>query len=145
MSLFKWKSDFKPKFPNIVEKFFGSKITDNTSVNESIANVPSVNISDAEKAFEINLVLPGLDKKDLKIEVQNNCLIISSEKQYQKEDRNKNWIRKEFGYASFQRMFELPDSADADKIQANMDKGILSIMVGKKDGYMTNIKQIKVE
>ncbi len=146
MKLFKWKiSDIKPKFPNIVEKFLGKKITDEVSNNEDVALVPSVNIADVDKAFEVNVALPGLDKKDVKIEIQNDCLIVSSEKQYEKEEKNKSWMRREYGYASFQRKFQLPESADQDKIQAEMKNGVLSIKVEKKAGYVENRKQIAIE
>lgn len=90
MKLFKWNiSDLKPKFPNVVEKFFGKKITDDTSHNEEVATVPSVNIADENKAFEVSVALPGLDKKDVKIEIQNDCLIISSEKEIRKGRKTK--------------------------------------------------------
>jgi len=146
MKLFKWNiSDIKPKFPNIVEKFLGKKITDKVSNDQEVSVIPSVNIADEEKAFEVSVALPGLSKKDVKIEVQNNCLVISSEKQYKKEEKNKNWMRREYGYASFQRMFQMPESADQDKIQAEMKNGVLSIKVAKKAGFIENKKQIAVE
>lgn len=146
MKLFKWNiKDIKPKFPNIVEKFLGKKITDEASIDQEISTVPSVNIADANKAFEVSVALPGLDKKDVKIEVHNGCLVVSSEKQYENEEKNKNWMRREYGYASFQRMFQLPESADEDKIQAEMKNGVLSIKVAKKAGYIENRKQITIE
>jgi len=146
MKLFKWNiSDIKPKFPNIKEKFLGKKITDDIYYNEEVATVPSVNIADENKAFEVSVALPGLDKKDVKIEIQNDCLIISSEKKYENEEKNKNWIRREYGYASFQRMFQLPESADQDKVQAEMKNGVLLIKVAKKKDYIENKKQIAVQ
>jgi HSP20 family protein len=145
MKLFKWETNIKPTFPNIIEKFLGRKITNGVSRGEDVSTVPSVNISDANKAFEVNVALPGLDKKDIKIEIQNDCLVVSSEKQYETEDKNKNWIRREYGYASFQRMFQLPESADHDKVQAEMKNGVLSIKIAKKLGYESKIKQIMIE
>jgi HSP20 family protein len=145
MKLFKWETNIKPKFPNVIEKFFGKKITEGASVNTDVSTVPSVNISNAGKAFEIDVALPGLDKKDVKIEIQNNCLVISSEKQYEKEDKNKNWIRKEYGYAAFQRMFQLPEGADAENIKAEMKNGILAVKIEKQPGYEQKIKQIAVK
>lgn len=146
MKLFKWNiSELKPKFPNVVEKFFGKKINDGTSHNEEVATVPSVNIADENKAFEVSVALPGLDKKDVRIKIQNDCLVISSEKKYEKEEKNKNWMRREYGYASFQRMFQLPESADQDKIQAEMKNGVLSIKVAKKKDYIENKKQIAIQ
>jgi len=146
MKLFKWDiADIKPKFPNVVEKFLGRKITDESSNDQEVSIVPSVNIADADKAFEVSVALPGLEKKEVKIEIQNNCLVVSSEKQYEKEDKNKNWMRKEYGYASFQRMFQLPEGADQDKVQAEMKNGILSIKVAKKVDFTENKKQIVIE
>lgn len=145
MSLFKWKSKAKPVFPNIIERFFGKKITDNISSNEEIATVPSVNISDNNKSFEVNIAVPGLKKKDIKIEVQDNCLVISSEKQYKNEDKSKNWVRKEYGYASFQRIFQLPENANPDDIKAKMKKGVLHITVGKNKNSKANVLNVPVQ
>ncbi len=146
MKLFKWNiSDIKPKFPNLAENFFGKRITDNISHNEEVATVPSVNIADEDKAFEVNVALPGLDKKDIEIEIQNDCLIISSEKKYEKEEKNKNWMRREYGYASFQRIFQLPESADQNKVQAKMKNGVLSIKMAKKKDFVNKRKQIAIK
>jgi len=145
MSLFKWKSSDKPVFPNIIEKFFGKKITDTVAKYEDVATVPSVNISDNQKSFEINIAVPGLKKKDIKIEVQDDCLVISSEKQYKNEEKSKNWIRKEYGYASFQRIFQLPENANPEKIKAKMKKGILQITVGKNEQKTNNALNIPVK
>jgi HSP20 family protein len=146
MKLFKWNiSDIKPEFPNIIEKFLGKKITDEAANNEDVSVIPSVNIADVDKAFEVSVALPGLDKKDVKIEIHNDCLIVSSEKQYEKEEKDKNWMRREYGYASFQRKFQLPESADQDRIQADMKNGVLSIKVAKKEDYIESKKRIAVK
>lgn len=107
--------------------------------------MPSVNISDQEKAFEVNIALPGLDKKDVKLEICDNCLQISSEKQYDKEDKNKNWIRREYGYASFQRIFQIPEIADQERVQAEMKNGILTVKIAKKSGIEQNKKKIAIQ
>lgn len=145
MKLFKWETNIKPAFPNIVEKFFGKRFSGGSANGEEVATLPSINISDANKAFEVNVALPGLNKTEVNIEIEDNCLVISSEKDYTKEDNSTNWIRKEYGYASFKRMFELPESADPDKVLAEMKNGVLSIKIAKKAGYESRIKQIKVE
>lgn len=145
MKLFKWNTDLKPKFPAVIEKFLGKKITDEAAVGEEVSTVPSVNISDANKAFEVNIALPGLDKNDVKLEIKDNCLIISSEKQYDKEAKDKDWIRKEYGYASFQRMFQLPEIADHEKVQAEMKNGILSVKIAKKSEFSEKKKIIAIE
>jgi HSP20 family protein len=141
MDLFKWTKNIKPKFPNIVENFFGKKIDDEVKDVEAVATVPSVNIEDKKKAFEVSLALPGVDKKDVNIEIVDDKLVISSEKQYQNEESDGNWMRKEYGYASFQRIFQLPENSNPDKIDASMKKGVLKISVGKlKEGSPTKKK-----
>ncbi|MFY9153711.1 MAG: Hsp20/alpha crystallin family protein [Prolixibacteraceae bacterium] len=145
MKLFNWNTGLKPKFPAVVEKFLGKRTSSGTSDRDEVSIVPSINISDANKAFEVNVALPGLSKKDVKIEIQNDCLVISSEKKYENEDNQKDWIRREFGYASFQRMFQLPENADQEKVQAEMRNGVLSIKIAKKDGYTESKRLIAVE
>ena len=141
MDLFKWTKNIKPKFPNIVENFFGKKRDDEVKDVEAVATVPSVNIEDKKKAFEVSLALPGVDKKDVNIEIVDDKLVISSEKQYEKEESEGNWMRKEFGYASFQRVFQLPENSNPDEIKASMNNGLLKITVGKhKEGNPTKKK-----
>ncbi|WP_242617569.1 Hsp20/alpha crystallin family protein [Cecembia calidifontis] len=70
---------------------------------------------------------------------------MSSEKQYEKEEKDKNWMRREFGYASFQRVFQLPQGADPEQVQAKMENGVLNIRLGKKAGYekLTRVIEVK--
>lgn len=100
--------------------------------------LPTLYKKKSKNAFELSMALPGLDKKDIRIEVQNNLLHISSEKRYEKEEQNFNWIRKEFSYASFQRIFELPPSADPDQVEAQLKNGVLNVKVGKKNNIRWN-------
>jgi len=144
MKLFKWNKNFAPKFANIVEKFFGDKINIHVGKDENVSVVPAANISDEEKAFDISLAVPGLSKKDINIEVIDNKIYISSEKQYEKEEQDKFYYRKEFGYASFQRIFQLPPEADAQKISADLKDGILNIKVAKDEKFLAKKRKIAI-
>jgi HSP20 family protein len=142
MKLMNWNlNEIKNKFPKIIEKFSWNKKDNDTSSS----SIPSVNIADEDKAFEINVIVPGIDKKDLKLEVQDRCLIISSEKKFENNEENKNWIRKEYGYSMFQRIFKLPENADENKIFAELKNGILTIKVAKSEKFMDNKKLITVK
>jgi HSP20 family protein len=145
MNLFKWIKNIKPVFPNLLEKFRGKKIDEQASENELIATVPSVNIKDKGKKYELSIAVPGMDKSDIKIQVEDNCLILTSEKQYEKEESEGIWMRREFGYASFQRMFELPADADANEIEAKLKDGILKISIGKTLNKENEAKYIDVK
>ena len=144
MKLFKWDKNFAPKFSNMVEKFFGDKINVFANKDEEVSTIPATNISDEEKAFDISLAVPGIDKKDINIEIIDNKIYITSEKQYEKEEQDKFYYRKEFGYASFQRIFELPPEADAQKISADLKDGILNIKVAKDKKYLAKKKKIAI-
>jgi len=143
MDIQKWKTKLKPKFPTVIENLFGRNIDRLKNSDESLTTLPSVNVEDANKAFEVSVALPGLDKKDVRIEVKDDVLSIRSEKQYSHEENRKSYIRKEFGYAAFQRMFQLPPDADPEKVQADMKNGLLHIKVAKKPSA-TSSKIIKV-
>lgn len=72
--------------------------------------IPSVNITENKEDFTIQLAAPGLEKKDFKIEVENNVLTISSQKDQQVNEEKENYRRREFSYQSFSRSFQLPES-----------------------------------
>lgn len=146
MKLFKWKNDgSKPKFTNFIESIFGKNIKRIAKDGEEVSTVPSANIADEDKAFEIELAVPGLDKEDINIQIENSCLVVSSEKQYSKEDTNKNYTRKEYGYASFQRIFQLPKNADLDQVHASLKNGILKIIIAKDKTKEATMKKIAVQ
>lgn len=134
----------KIRIPGFIEKFFGKKISDEVPKDEELVTVPSVNIADHDKSYKMSVALPGLDKKDVNLEVDGNCLTISSEKSYENKDEKDNWMRQEYHYASFFRRFELPEDADPEKIEAKMKNGVLNIEVGRKSDKKEDEKTIKV-
>lgn len=93
--------------------------------------IPSVNVKDAEKRYEIDLAAPGLKKEDFKIEIQNNILTISAESVLEKEEKDKKYTRKEFNYHSFSRSFALPVNVEEDSIEAKYEEGILKLTLNK--------------
>ncbi len=96
-------------------------------------NLPAVNVEETEDSFTLELAAPGMEKKDFDISIENGCLNISSEKKEEKEEKDKNYTRKEFSYSAFRRSFTLPDTVDQDDIQAKYDNGILKVIVAKKE------------
>ncbi|MFV7234893.1 Hsp20/alpha crystallin family protein [Flavobacterium sp. ZB4R12] len=100
------------------------------------SNLPSVNLKETENKLEVDLAAPGMKKEDFKVEIDNNMLMISSEKEEEKEEIRKkdNYIRKEFNYQSFFRSFNLPEYIDESKIEASYKDGILHIVIAKKEG-----------
>ena len=107
--------------------------------------IPSVNVTENEKEFKIEMAAPGLERKDFKVEVENGMLCISSEKEEETKEEKKNYTRKEYSYNSFSRSFALPDNSLPDKINAKYDNGILNITLPKKEVTVSKpVKEIKV-
>lgn len=94
---------------------------------------PSVNISETEEGFGLELAAPGLNKEDFKVNLDNNVLTISAELRNENEEKSEKLIRREFSYSSFSRSFSLPKSIDLDKIKADYKDGILKIGLPKRE------------
>ena len=104
--------------------------------NNDGGSVPAVNVRETNDAYELEVAAPGMSKKDFRVELDNNMLVISAEKenkQEEKDDQN-NYTRREFSYQSFMRTFSLPERlVQGDKISARYHDGILHITVPKTE------------
>jgi HSP20 family protein len=120
--------------PSIFDEFFGKEFNPGFFEDRASMSVPAVNVLEDPDNFKIEVAAPGLEKKDFKIDLDNNVLTISSEKEYKHEDeKDGKYMRREFAYASFKRSFTLPESVDADKIKANYKEGLLYISIPKRE------------
>lgn len=90
-----------------------------------------VDIAEADNAIEITAELPGLDEKDIEVDLAGDILTIKGEKKAEKEERKKGYYMSERRFGSFRRSFRLPDSVDADKIAGNFEKGVLTLSLPK--------------
>jgi len=95
--------------------------------------IPAVNVEETEKSFIIELAAPGMNREDFKLKLENNVLMVSSEKETEKIEETKNYTRKEFMYGAFSRSFTLPKNVETDNINAVYEKGILKIELPKKE------------
>lgn len=124
-------------FPALTNDLFDSDFFnfnfDNNFLKLQSKLTPSVNITETDKEFKIEMAAPGLEKKDFKVTVDNGVLTISSEKQTEKTEEKKNYCRKEFAYNQFSRSFQLPENTMSDKIDAKYNNGILSVALPKKE------------
>ncbi len=108
-------------------------------------NVPAVNIKEDDNKFTIEVAAPGLNKDDFNVDLDNNMLTISSEKEEKDEEKDGKYMRKEFSYCKFNRSFTLPETVDADKIEAKHKDGVLEVNIPKKETSKQKApKKIKV-
>ena len=105
---------------------------------------PLVNIRETEKTFELDVAVPGFDKKDINVEVAKDILTISSKREEEKIVENDTIKRMEFSYNEFERSFTIPEDADADNINAKSANGVLHITLPKKEEKVNLKKMIKV-
>ena len=92
---------------------------------------PAVDVTEDDKAYKVTAELSGLEEKDIDVSVAGGMLTVKGEKGYEKDGKNQNRHVSERAYGSFQRSFALPDNVDADKISADMAKGVLTITLPK--------------
>lgn len=123
----------RTELPGLVDEFFGRDLLSNFFDLETGISVPAVNIVEGKDEYRIEVAAPGLTKKDFQVDVQNNVLVISSEKQMEEEKKEEKFMRREFSYSSFRRTFSLPQGADIEKINASQKDGVLSISIPKKE------------
>ena len=104
-----------------------------------------MNIREDEKMYTLELAVPGIDKKDLKIDVNEDVLSISSESKHESEESKNGFKRKEFSYSSFSRSFYIPENVNSDKIEANYRDGVLYVSLPKQKEDKGNIsRQISI-
>ena len=114
--------------------------------NRNTGSLPAVNIREDEKAFYLELAVPGMDKKDLRIEVKDDVLTISAEQKEDKQQDYEGYKRREFSYSSFCRSFYLPEDVDGDKIGAVYKDGILNVAIPKleEDKKKEKVRSISI-
>ena len=120
-------------WPNLVEEFFNGDLFPRFLDAESKQSLPAVNIVESKDDYRIDVAAPGLNKEDFKVNLENNVLTVSSEKEEKQEDKDEKVMRKEFSYYSFSRSFTLPLTVNAEKIRATHKDGILQVIIPKKE------------
>jgi HSP20 family protein len=149
-SLVKSNGSLFPTIPSLFDDFFTRDWLDSSLANWRVsgASLPGVNVMETNDDFRIEVAAPGMKRSDFKVELDNNVLTISSQREDKNEekDENGNYTRREFSYQSFQRSFSLPESKVAgDKIAARYVDGILHVTVPKsEEAKVKPAKQIPV-
>ena len=141
-------------FPTI-PSFFDDMLTRDwfnwplTHSNASSVSVPAVNVKETNDAYELEVAAPGMSKEDFKVELDNNLLVISAQKEnkHEEQDEKGNYARREFSYQSFTRSFSLPERlVKGEEIAARYHDGILHITVPKaEEAKVKPAKQIAIE
>jgi len=119
--------------PSIFDDFFGMDQYPAHYRRNGFKTLPAVNISEGENEFTIEVAAPGLEKKDFKIDLDNDSLTIASVREDKNEESQDQYTRREFRYNSFSRSFTLPETVDAESISASHKNGVLNVSIPKKE------------
>ena len=137
MTLMKWTNH--PLMKEMMNEMPGRPLSHRCDFNR-----PAANIIDNEKDFNIELAVPGMAKDDFSINLENDILTISVERKEEEVKEERNFTRREFRYDGFSRSFSLPDTIDQEKIKADYNNGVLSVMLPKSEEAKIKGREIKI-
>ena len=145
MNLINWRPKTVSSYhtlPNIFERM----IDDNFFYDyDNINWTPSVDINESSDTFMITADLPGIKKSDIKVKVEKNVIILSAERKIDKTNSNEKYHFSERRSGTFSRSFKLPKSVKEEKITADFDNGVLSIIIPKAEDAIMSNRLIKVK
>jgi HSP20 family protein len=135
MSIVRYNSslnDYAPvTFSHLIDRFFNESLS--RSGGSVYSFVPKVDIVENEKAFEISVAAPGMNKEDFKLDLNDKFLTVSGERKFTKEKKENNYRSVETQYGTFGRSFALPENVDGTNISAKYENGILEITLPKDE------------
>lgn len=147
MTLVKFnRKPFDKSFNSLFEDFFTDiPVLYKNDTNESVwRGIAPVNIKETEKSYFLEVVAPGFEKTDFKVNLDQNILTISAEKKDEVKSEQDRQIRKEYSYRSFKRSFTLDEFIDTNTIEANYVNGILTLNLPKKETVKASTKEISI-
>ncbi len=132
MNLVKFQNPRYSVNRNLVDELFNNFLV-NDSQPSSCSHNPAANVYETEKDFNIELALPGFDKEEVELKFHNDILTISAKHKEDKEVKELKYVRREFGTKNYTKRYELPETANVEKIAAAFKNGILTITIPKKE------------
>jgi HSP20 family protein len=130
-----------PGFNDVFDSIFNDTFSD----DRMTSRVPAANLSESEDHYHVELAAPGLKKEDFKLNLERNVLNISVEQQSENNNTQKNYSKREYSYSSWVRSFTLPESADAERIEATYTDGVLKVDIAKREEAKMVRRQIEIK
>lgn len=137
------KSNGFPSLRSAMEDFFNSDFFNKPFMNAE--SLPAVNIRDEEDSYELELSAPGFKKEDFKITSEDGLLTISAITSSERDEKKKNYTRKEFSSSSFSRSFNLPDNIEEGDVKAHYKDGLLKLSLMKSFKTPHSKKEISID
>ncbi len=112
---------------------------------ENVLQGTRADIAESDSEYEISVELPGIDEKDIELDVSDGILLMSAEKREEREEKKKNYHLSERSYGNVRRSFRVPEGVDIDKIKANFSKGVLRVTLPKTKEAKARQRRIQVK
>ena len=138
---------FEGTFNNFVDDLFTElPVLFKTDFNnpERKGSVP-VNVKETEKSYLLEVVAPGFEKNDFKVNLDQDLLTISAEKKSEAKAENEKQVRREYSFRSFKRSFTLDEKIDATNIEASYVNGVLTLNLPKKEAVKAAATEIVIK
>ena len=103
------------------------------------------NIRETREGYHLDIVAPGLDKSDFRVNIDKNILTVSAERKQEGKKEDEKFIRREYGFRSFSRSFTLDETIDAARIQAKYENGVLALELPRKEELKLMPKEIAIQ
>jgi HSP20 family protein len=123
----------------------GGELFGSGPIWQTVIAAPAVDVTEDDKAYEVTAELPGMDEKNIEVNVADGSLTIKGEKKEEMEEKKKDYYLRERHFGSFQRSFALPKGVDANKIEAAFKKGVLTVTLPKTAEAQKSQKKIEVK
>jgi HSP20 family protein len=140
--------DFQRQMNRLFDDFFGDfPLAERGREPEwtPAAFTPRVDVSETDTEVKVSAELPGMDEKDISVELQDDVLTLRGEKKSEQEEKGKNWFHREQSWGSFQRSIELPAGVDAAKAKAQFKKGLLTFTAPKRPEEQSKRKTVPIQ
>jgi len=138
---------FQDEMNKLFSDFFGESALPSwlSSSESAFAVSPAMDVTENGKDFKITTELPGMDIKDIQINVADGYVTVKGEKKQEEKEEREGYFRQERSYGSFQRVVALPDNANFDKAEASMKNGVLTIAIPKKAGAQSKERKLEIK
>ncbi len=146
MTLVKVNNPIHRSFDGLMNDLFNDlPLTFGKTLREDVLHFPPANIVEKNDHYQIELAVPGMEKADFNVKLDDNLLTISAEKKTEKNAETDKMIRREFSHKAFKRSFTIDEKIDTANISAKYENGILTLELPKKEDVKNGSKEISIQ
>ena len=138
-------TSFRHEMDRLFDDFFAPAEPRSFGGNGGALLRPSVDVAETEQAYTVTAELPGLEQKDVELNLRDNALILSGEKRQESHDENGGRTYTERSFGRFERVIPLPEEVDADRVEANFKNGVLKVTLPKNPKAQDKARRIEIK